>query len=67
MQVPIKILRDTAAFDSFIVVSVLPFSSKSVAGGCILPLGMGMAPFSVPLHQVSLSCGLGQGQVLVGV
>lgn len=67
VQVPIKILRDTAAFDSFILESVLPFSSKSDTGGCILTLGMGMTPFSVPLHQVSLSCGLVQGQVLVGV
>ena len=65
MQVPIKILRDTGALDSFILESVLPFSSRT-DGGCVITLGMGMVPFSVPLHLVP-NCGLVQGEVSVGV
>ena len=61
VQVPIKILRDTGALHSFILGSVLLFSSKNDTGGCVVILGMGMVPFSVPLHQVVFSCGLVQG------
>ncbi|XP_053294792.1 uncharacterized protein LOC128455141 [Pleuronectes platessa] len=67
VQVPIKILRDTGALDSFILESVLPFSSRTDTGGCVITLGMGMVPFSVPLHRLVLNCGLVQGEVSVGV
>lgn len=66
-QVPIKILRDTGALDSFILESVLPFSFETDTGECVITLGMGMVPFSVPLHRLVLSCGLAQGEVSVGV
>lgn len=35
-QVPIKILRDTGALDSFVLESVFPFSPMSDTGGCVL-------------------------------
>lgn len=65
VQVPIKILRDTGALDSFILESVLPFSPETDTGGCVITLGM--VPFSVPLHQLVLNCDLVQGEVSVGV
>ncbi len=66
-NVPIKILRDTGALDSFILESVLPFSKESDTGSCVMVCGMGLAPFSSPLHEVTLKCGLVEGDVAVGV
>lgn len=66
-QVPIKILRDTGALDSFILESVLPFSRQSDTGKCVLIRGMGLVPFSSSLHKVTLTCGLVEGDVVVGV
>ena len=66
-KVPVKILRDTAAFDSFIQASVLPFSEESHTG-CFVPvLGMGMKVLQVPLHKMMLYSDLFQGQISVGV
>lgn len=64
---PVKILRDTAAFDSFIHVSVLPFFEDSDTGCSIPVVGMGMTVLQVPLHNVILHSDLFQGQVTVGV
>lgn len=66
-KVPIKILRDTGAMDSFILESVLPFSSHSYIGENVLILGIGLNTLSVPLHKVKIQSDLVQGQVLVGV
>lgn len=44
---PVKILRDTGAFDSYIVSSVLPFSQETNTGDHVLMRGMGLP---VPLH-----------------
>ena len=66
-KVPIKILRDTGAVDSFILESVLPFSKQSDTGSCVMVCGMGLVPFSSPLHKVALACGLVEGDVVVGV
>uniref|UniRef100_A0A8D0AC21 CCHC-type domain-containing protein n=1 Tax=Sander lucioperca TaxID=283035 RepID=A0A8D0AC21_SANLU len=66
-NVPIKILRDTGALDSFLVESVLPFSKESDTGSCVLIRGMGLVPFVSPLHDVTLKCGLVEGDVAVGV
>lgn len=49
MEVPIKILRDTGAVDSFIFESTLPFSSQSETGESILVRGMGLNTLSVLL------------------
>lgn len=46
---------------------MLPFSFETDTGECVITLGMGMVPFSVPLHRLVLSCGLAQGEVSVGV
>lgn len=50
VKVPVKILRDTAAFDSFIQASILTFSEESDTGCSVTVLGMGMKVFQVPLH-----------------
>lgn len=66
-KVPVKILRDTAVFDSFIQGSVLPFSKESDTGSSVPVLGVGMKILQVPLHTVMLDSDLVQGQVAVGV
>lgn len=66
-NVSIKILRDTGALDSFMLESVLPFSKESDTGRCVMVRGMGLVPFSSPLHEVTLKCGLVEGDVDVGV
>lgn len=67
VTVPAKILRDTAAFDSYILSSVLPFSDKSSTGVFVLMRGMGLNVLPVPLHKLVLNCGLVQGEVAMGV
>ncbi|XP_034567353.1 uncharacterized protein LOC117832370 [Notolabrus celidotus] len=66
-SVPVKILRDTAAHDSYILSSVLPFSNGSDTGDVILMRGMGLGVVPVPLHTVVINCGLVQGEVAMGV
>lgn len=66
-KVRVKILRDTAAFDSFILTSVLPFSDETYTGSFIPVLGMGLKVLRVPQHKMMLSCDLFQGEVVVGV
>lgn len=66
-KVPVKVLRDTGATDSFIRASVLPFSGKSDTGACIIVRGVSLVPLSVPLHKVFLSCGLVEGNVHIAV
>lgn len=63
----LKFLRDTRALDSFILESVLPFSTKSDTGECVITKGMRMVPFSVQLHWLVLNCGFVEGEVTVGV
>lgn len=67
LKVTVKMLRDTAAFDSFIQASVLPFSEKSDTGCSVPVLGMGMKVLQVPLHNIILHSDLLQGEVAVGV
>lgn len=67
LAVPVTILRDTGAYDSFILSSVLPFSSETDTGLSIPVLGMGMSVFHVPVHQFMLKSGLFDGVVLMGV
>ena len=66
-SVPVKILRDTAAFNSYIVSSVLPFSHQSDTGDHVLMRGMSLTVSPVRLHKFVLNCGLVQGEVAMGV
>ena len=66
-KVPVKILRDTGAKDSFILSSVVKFSQDTDTGDCLLVQGMGLETLSVPLHKVSLACGFVTGDVHLGV
>ena len=49
--IPVKILRDTGASESFILESVLPFSSTSSSGRSLLVRGIDLTAFEVPLHS----------------
>lgn len=64
-KIPVKILRDTSV--SFILGSVLPFSSETFTGDSLLIRGIGMTKMSVPLHKVVLYSHLVQGEVELGV
>ncbi len=62
LKVPVKILRDTAAFDSFVQASVLPFSDASHTGCWVPVVGMEMSVLRVPLHKIVLYSDLFQGE-----
>jgi len=66
-RVLVKILRDTGASVSFILGSVLPFSSETFTGDSVLIRGIGTTKMSVPLHKVALYSQLIQGEVELGV
>lgn len=66
-RVRVKILRDTGAFDSFILASALPFSDDTYMGSFIPVLGMELKVLRVPLHKMMLFCDLFQGEVAIGV
>ena len=59
--------RDTGARHSFIVQSVLPFSSDTQSGDFIVMRGMELGFFPVPRHDVVLDCDLAKGVFSVGV
>ncbi|XP_043964972.1 uncharacterized protein LOC122826755 [Gambusia affinis] len=65
IRVPVTILRDTGAYDSFILASVLPFSDESDTGLSIPVLGMSV--FCVPVHKLMLHSELFDGEVMMGV
>lgn len=48
VEVPVKILCDTGAVDSFILESILPFSLQSDIGESMLVRGMSLNTLSVP-------------------
>lgn len=66
-KIPVKILRDSGALDSFILSSVLPFSSDTDTGNFVLVRGMGLSLVPAPLHKVILCSGLVEGEVVLGV
>ena len=66
-KVPVTILRDTGALDSFILSSALPFSEESQTGSFLPVLGMEMAVFHVPVHKLMLHSPLFDGEVCMGV
>ncbi len=66
-KVPIRILRDTGASESFILESVLPFSQETDMGNRVLIRGIGLQTLSVPLHNVFLQSDLVNRSVVMGV
>ena len=66
-SVPVGILRDTGAAQSFMLSSVLPLSGSTFTGTHVLVRGFEMTPVQVPLHRVHLSSKLVKGDVVVGV
>lgn len=66
-SVPVRILRDTGAAQSFLLSGVLPLSDSTATGTHVLVRGLEMTPVQVPLHRVHLSSSLITGEVVVGV
>ena len=66
-RVPIQILRDTGASQSFILDNVLPFSDKSYTGSSVIVQGFEMGFVNVPLHEMCLFSDLVTGNVTVGI
>lgn len=67
LKIPVKILRDTGASQSFILQDVLPLGDKTFTGDSILVRGFEMGYVNVPLHEISLRSDLVTGNVTVGV
>lgn len=53
-EVPIKILRDTAVSQSFILAGVLPLGPGLAVGSNVPVLCFGMEDLDVPLHRVCI-------------
>lgn len=66
-KVPVQILRDTGAMQSFVLTSVLPFSDESFCGKYAVCKGIEMKYVTVPLHYVYLNCDLVTGKFKVAV
>lgn len=66
-KIPVRILCDTGAQDSFIQASVLPFGEETFTGDLVLLKDMGLSVTSAPLHKIFLWSDLVEGQVCVGV
>lgn len=66
-KVPLKILRDTAASQSFILDGVLSLGPWSALGLDLTMLGFGIEDLDVPLRKVRLRSDLLSGDVTVGV
>ena len=66
---PIKILRNTGAFQSLILTDKLPFSEKTSSGTSVLIQGVecGTVNINIPLHHVNLSSDLVTGLVVIGI
>ena len=66
-KVPVTILRDTAAYHSFMLASVLPLSSKTSCDSDLLVWGIKMCELNAPLHMIHLHSPLVSGHVKVAV
>lgn len=66
-KVPVTILRDTGASESFFLQDVLPFSSLSDTGSSVLIRGIGLNVLSSLLHKIMLSSQRVSGEVVIGV
>ncbi len=65
--VPVTMLRDTGASQSFVLASVLPFSEESYCGSDVLIQGIELGVMKVPLHNVHIRSGLITGLVKLAV
>jgi len=52
-KIPVKILRDSGALESFIVESVFNLSPETDTGSSAAARGMGLAIFSAPKHKLT--------------
>ncbi|XP_023191398.1 uncharacterized protein LOC111608951 [Xiphophorus maculatus] len=66
-KIPVKVLRDTGAFNSFIQADVLPLPEHAETDNCIPVRDMGLNILLVPLHRVFLECQLFCGEALLAV
>ncbi|KAL2103191.1 hypothetical protein ACEWY4_000059 [Coilia grayii] len=66
-KVPVRVLRDTGAAQSFLLEGVLPLSAATATGKHVLIRGIEMGYLEVPLHRVQFSSKLVNGSVVVGV
>lgn len=64
---PVHILRDTGSAQSFILGSVLNFSTHSSCGSDVLVKGIDLAVVKVPLHNMFLQSGVSSGRVKLAV
>ena len=53
-KVPVTILRDTAAYHSFLLASVLPLSNDTSYFSDLLVWGIKMSALNAPLHMIHL-------------
>ncbi|XP_073771215.1 uncharacterized protein [Danio rerio] len=65
--VPVRILRDTGAGQSFLMQGLLPLSERTATGSHVLVRGLEMSYMEVPLHHIHLNSKLVTGDVVVGV
>lgn len=65
--VPVRILRDTGAGQSFLLEGLLPLSERTDTGTHVLVRGLEMGFMEVPLHRIHLKSKLVSGEVVVGV
>lgn len=66
-RLPIKIWRDTGAFQSLILQDFLPFSEKSSLGSNALVEGFGGGYLHLPMHTLNLQTSLVSGSVDVAI
>lgn len=64
---PIKIWRDTGAFQSLILHYFLQFTDQSALGSNALVQGFGGGYLSLPMHNLKLETGLVSGEVAVAL
>lgn len=66
-NVPVKILRDTAAHDSFMLTNVLPLSNETSCNANLLVWGVKMSVVRAPLHMMQLYSPLVTGPVKIAM
>lgn len=66
-KVPVRIVRDTAAYHSFMLNDVLPLSAPTACNSDLLVWGIKMSVLQAPLHMVHLHSPLVTGCVKVAM